>query len=144
MLATTRILLLESDPHEEGETVHALEVLGARRIQIAREGLEVLERLMRDDPRDRAELLVLDLGPHVRGSLEVLTAIRDDASLENLPVVVLTTSDEQDRLVGSWFHGIYPCVRKPVDAGHLRAAIAQVDRGRILGRLSANPPERGV
>ena len=116
------ILLVEDNKDDELLLLRAL-----RRSQIAnpvvvvRDGVEALDFLFARgahagrDPGEQPQLTLLDLNlPRVDG-LEVLRHIRADARTRLLPVVVLTSSKEQEDVVQSYSLGANGYVRKPVD-----------------------------
>lgn len=116
------ILLVEDNKDDELLLLRAL-----RRSQIAnpvvvvRDGVEALDFLFARgahagrDPSEQPQLTLLDLNlPRVDG-LEVLRHIRADARTRLLPVVVLTSSKEQEDVVQSYSLGANGYVRKPVD-----------------------------
>jgi two-component system response regulator len=86
-------------------------------ISVARDGVEALDMLL-DGPAPLAELpmvVLLDVKlPRVDG-LEVLQRLRSDARTRTLPVVMLTSSDEQEDLLRSYQLGVNSYVRKPID-----------------------------
>lgn len=110
------VLLVEDNADDADLTLLAFQEAGVhQRVQVARDGVEALELLL--GPRAVARLpvvVLLDLNlPRLHG-LEVLRRLRADPRTELLPVVILTTSaEEQDRLQG--YRGrANSYVRKPV------------------------------
>ncbi|HWD40763.1 MAG TPA: response regulator [Fimbriimonas sp.] len=114
------VLLVEDTSDDERLTVRALKRVGLNlEVRIARDGAEALEMLFgngsNEPPPALPNLILLDLKlPKVNG-LEVLQAIRDHESTELLPVVVLTSSDEQRDLVACYHRRCNAYVRKAVD-----------------------------
>src|ERR1700748_3042226 len=104
--ATKMILLVEDDPDHELLTIRALKKSNiANEGRVARDGEEALQALFGPDAV-RPQLILLDLKlPKVEG-LEVLRRIRDDESTRMLPVVVLTSSDEERDVVRSYQLGV--------------------------------------
>lgn len=127
------ILLVEDNPDDEALTLRALKKNNIlNEVVVARDGQEALDYLFGAgahagrDQTVQPSLILLDLKlPKVEG-LEVLRRLRADARTKLLPVVILTSSkEEQDRLAG-YTLGCNSFVRKPVDfvdfvqaAGHL-------------------------
>ncbi len=116
------ILLVEDNPDDVALTLRALKKSGvAARLATAGDGVEALDYLFGTGPhagRDPAEtphLILLDLKlPRVDG-IEVLRRIRADARTRLLPVVILTSSQEQRDLVNGYASGANSFIRKPVD-----------------------------
>ena len=121
MANLARILLVEDDPNDVELTLSALrENHLANGVTVARDGEEALDYLFRRgayESRDAGEpaVVLLDLKlPKVSG-MEVLERIKDDPRLRTLPVVVLTSSREEQDLVRSYDLGTNAYVVKPVD-----------------------------
>jgi two-component system response regulator len=124
------ILLVEDNPDDEALTRRALkknQILNE--VVVARDGAEALEWLFgtgRYAGRDRSVMptvILLDLKlPKVDG-LEVLQRIRADASTKLLPVVILTSSKEEQDLAQSYTLGANSYMRKPVDFAQFSEAI---------------------
>jgi two-component system response regulator len=109
------ILLVEDNPDDEALMMRAFQKSKlANEVAVARDGVEALAHLA-DAGRPLPTLVLLDLKlPRVDG-LEVLRRIRADARTRMLPVVVLTSSREEQDLVESYRLGANSYVRKPVD-----------------------------
>ncbi|HUP01642.1 MAG TPA: response regulator [Gemmatimonadota bacterium] len=104
---------------------------------VARDGAEALSHLF-DEDADLPELVLLDLQlPKIDGH-EVLRRIRADARTRLLPVVVLTSSNEQRDLVESYTGGANSFIRKPVDFEQFVEAVRQLE----LYWLVLNEPAR--
>jgi two-component system response regulator len=86
-------------------------------LHVARDGVEALELLL-DGPAPLPHLpivVLLDMKlPRIDG-LEVLERLRSDARTKTLPIVILTSSDEQEDLLRSYKLGVNSYVRKPID-----------------------------
>ena len=116
------ILLVEDNDDDIALTVRAFEKSGVgNEIVVARDGAEALEYLLATgrhagrDARDLPEVVLLDLKlPKIDG-LEVLRRLRAEDLTRSLPVVVLTSSNEQRDIVASYDRGANSFVRKPVD-----------------------------
>lgn len=140
-----RILLVEDNPQDERLTLRALRRISiANAIDVVRDGAEALDYLLRrgayaelaDEPLPAVVLLDIML-PKMSG-LEVLAALREHARTRNLPVVVLTSSDEDSDVLQSYRSGANSYVRKPVDAGEFTEAVARLG----LYWLLLNQPPR--
>jgi len=128
------ILLVEDNPDDEALTLRAVRKHTSHGIVVARDGAEALEYLFgsgsqapREEPATPLFVL-LDLKlPKVNG-LEVLRRIRQDGRTRALPVVVFTSSTEEQDIMDSYRLGANSYIRKPVDYGqfcdHLRQVIS--------------------
>ncbi|MBI5568857.1 MAG: response regulator [Desulfomonile tiedjei] len=127
------ILLVEDNPDDEALTIRSLRKGNiANEVVVARDGAEALKYLFPEEPlpggqnQAMPELVLLDLKlPKVNG-LEVLKLIRADDRTRLLPVVVLTSSDEEPDLIESYKLGANSYVRKPVEFHEFADAVRQV------------------
>ena len=127
------ILLVEDNPDDEALTLRALKKNNiGNTVMVVRDGAEALDFLFCSgiyadrDPRDKPQVILLDLKlPKVDG-LEVLRRIRADPSTRTLPVVILTSSKEEQDVVNSYIIGVNSYVRKPVDFIQFVEAIRQL------------------
>jgi CheY-like chemotaxis protein len=126
------ILLVEDDPADAELTVHSLrkERL-ANHIVVARDGAEALDFLFcRGTYSGRSfdhppRLVLLDLKlPRVSGH-EVLKAIKADERTRSIPVVVLTSSDQERDLVECYKLGVNSYVQKPVELQKFQEVVRQ-------------------
>lgn len=126
------ILLVEDNPDDEALTLHALEThkIG-NQVEVARNGAEALDYLFRTGPFEGTEaclptVVLLDLKlPKIDG-LEVLRRIRADERTHLLPVVLLTSSDEDEDRMRGYALGANSYVRKPVDFDDFVQAAGQL------------------
>jgi two-component system response regulator len=127
------ILLVEDNPDDETLTLRALKKNNiGNELVVVRDGAEALDFLFCTgayadrDPRDTPQVILLDLKlPKVDG-LEVLRRVRANENTRLLPVVILTSSkEEQDRLNG-YSLGANSYVRKPVDFDQFVGAVRQL------------------
>jgi two-component system, response regulator len=135
------ILLVEDNPSDEKLTLLAFKSCGvANQIVVARDGAAAIEQLLPSGPSAETPplpaLVLLDLKlPKVDG-LEVLRRIRADERTKVLPVVVLTSSKEEEDIVQSYALGANAYVRKPVEF----AAFAQAAQTLGMFWLLLNEP----
>ena len=127
------ILLVEDNADDEALTMRALSKNNiTNKIVIARDGVEALDYLFGTgtyagrDTSMQPELILLDLKlPKVDG-FEVLQKLRADERTRLLPVVILTTSKEQQDVATGYGLGANSYVRKPVDFEHFVDAVLQL------------------
>lgn len=120
------ILLVEDDPDHELLTIRALKKSNiANDVRVAHDGEEAINLLFGDDAI-RPQVILLDLKlPKVEG-LEVLRRIRESDATRMLPVVVLTSSDEERDIVRSYKLGVNSYIRKPVNFSDFAEATRQL------------------
>lgn len=142
------ILLVEDNPDDEMLTLRALQRHNlANDIHVVRDGAEALEFLFAEgayadrDIKDTPAVVLLDLMLPKIGGLEVLKRLRDNAWTKLLPVVVLTSSDEQKDIVDSYKFGANSYVRKPVEFGEFSEAVSQLG---LFWILHNEPPPAGA
>jgi len=127
MTDTTKlILLVEDDPDHELLTIRDLKKSNiANEVRVARDGEEAINLLCGPNPI-RPQVVLLDLKlPKIDG-LEVLRRIRECTSTQLLPVVVLTSSDEERDVVRSYQLGVNSYIRKPVNFSDFAEATRQL------------------
>ncbi|MDZ7863159.1 response regulator [Acidovorax sp.] len=138
------ILLVEDDKRDLELTLIALERSQlANEVVVMRDGAQALDYLRREGDfaeRDAGNpaVVLLDLKlPKVNG-LEVLQAVRADPALRSLPVVMLTSSQEENDVVKSYELGVNAYVVKPVAFDRFVSAIG--DLGVFWAVLNEPPP----
>jgi len=138
------ILLVEDNPHDLELTLIALSKSQlANEVVVARDGAEALDYLNRrgefaDRQLGSPAVILLDLKlPKVDG-LEVLKEIRSTNGLKSVPVVMLTSSKEEQDVIRSYELGVNAYVVKPVDFNEFVRAIA--DLGIFWAVLNEPPP----
>lgn len=135
------ILLVEDDPDHEALAIRALRKANvANEISVARDGAEAIAYMQEiiSGARNPPQLVLLDLKlPKVDG-LEVLRNIRASDKTALLPVVVLTSSDEERDIVSSYRLGVNSYIRKPVNFTDFAEATRQLGMYWLL--LNQCPP----
>lgn len=144
MAPLKRILLVEDNERDVELTLAALEEHNlANEVVIARDGAEALDYLHRRDKfAEHANglpvVVLLDLKmPRVDG-LEVLRQMRADATLKHVPVVMITSSREEQDLVKSYQLGVNAYVVKPVDFQKFVESVRQI--GFFWAIINEPPP----
>jgi|SRR6185312_3150435 len=143
------ILLVEDNADDEALTRRALKKNNIlNKLVVAHDGVEALDFLFGTGPhagRDLSvmpTLILLDLKlPKVDG-LEVLRRLRDDPRTRAVPVVVLTSSKEEQDLAQSYRIGVNSYIRKPVDFEQFTEAVRQLGLYWLV--LNEPPPGRPV
>lgn len=140
-MAENLILLVEDDPDHEALAIRALRKANvANEIKVARDGEEAIAYMngVGTGANGLPQLVLLDLKlPKVEG-LEVLRAIRANDKTALLPVVVLTSSDEERDIVASYRLGVNSYIRKPVNFTDFAEATRQLGMYWLL--LNQCPP----
>jgi CheY-like chemotaxis protein len=127
------ILLVEDNADDEVLTLRAFQKNNIlNRVVVAHDGVEALDFLFGTgayagrDPNVHPQVILLDLKlPKVDG-LEVLRQLRGDPRTRRIPVVVLTSSNEERDLVVSYDLGVNSFMRKPVDFDQFVEAVRQL------------------
>lgn len=143
------ILLIEDNPDDEALTLRALQKNNIlNNVVVARDGAEALDYLFcrgtyaQRDPLDLPELVLLDLKlPKVDG-LEVLKQLRAAQETRRLPVVILTSSNEQRDIVAGYDLGANSYIRKPVDFTQFTEAVRQLGVYWLVLNVPPHPPQR--
>lgn len=147
-MENTRILLIEDNPDDEELTLRALRKNNLRNdVVVVRDGREALDYLFAEGTytgRDLSvmpQVILLDLKlPKVDG-LQVLQKLRANARTRLLPVVVLTSSAEQQDRIAAYGLGANSYVRKPVDFAQFIDAVRQLGLYWLI--LNESAPSAG-
>jgi two-component system response regulator len=127
------ILLVEDNADDEVLTLRALRQNNIlNKVDVARDGAEALDYLFCQgahktrDPSQKPAIVMLDLKlPKVDG-LEVLRRIRSEERTRLMPVVILTSSKEEQDLINGYSLGANSYIRKPVDFKQFVSAVGQI------------------
>lgn len=142
-----RILLVEDDPRDVELTMTALEEYKlVNEVVVVRDGNEALDYLycrgtFDGRPHENPAVMLLDLKlPKVDG-LEVLRQVKSDERLKMVPVVVLTSSREEQDMLRSYTLGVNAYVVKPVDFHEFINAVKELS---VFWAIINQPPPGSV
>ncbi len=145
MIGDKFILLIEDNPDDEALTLRALKKNNiANEVVVVRDGEEALDYLFATgayEGRDTSVMptvTLLDLKLPKMGGLDVLKRLRADERTKFLPIVVLTSSDEEKDMIESYSLGANSYVRKPVDFTRFSEAVQRLGLYWLL--LNEPPP----
>ena len=139
-----RILIVEDDPNDVELTLTALTDYNlANEVVVARDGQQALEYLycrgeFNTRPTGNPAVMLLDLKLPKVGGLEVLQQIKSDERLKMIPVVVLTSSNEEKDMMRSYSLGVNAYVVKPVDFHEFVNAVKEL--GVFWAVINEPPP----
>ena len=144
------ILLVEDNPMDEELTIRAFAKSNiVNPVVVARDGVEALDYLFargayaNRPPEAMPQVILLDLKlPKVDG-LEVLKALRANERTKLLPVVVLTSSNEEQDLIRSYSLGANSYIRKPVDFAQFIEAARHLGLYWLVLNQTAPLPGKG-
>ena len=134
-MSSGTILLVEDNPDDEMLALRALKKADTKNtVVVARDGEEALEyvfgtgRFKTRDPNETPQVIFLDIKlPKING-LDVLKNIRNDQRTSLIPIVLLTSSDEESDMVTGYELGANSYINKPVDFDQF------IDQVKVLGR----------
>ena len=145
MLVEKAILLVEDNPTDEALTLRALRKGKITNpIVVTRDGVEALDYLFGTglydgrDPGDRPVVILLDLKLPRLDGIQVLKRIRADPRTKLQPVVILTSSNEEQDRSDGYRSGANSYVRKPVEFDAFAGAVGQL--GLYWALLNEPPP----
>jgi two-component system response regulator len=140
------ILVVEDNPDHLELTLLTLQENGIRnQIAVAHDGVEALDYLFGEgkhagrDTTQQPEVVLLDLKLPKLTGLDVLQRMRADARTAFVPVVMLTSSSEEEDIIASYRNGANSFVRKPVDFGEFTEKLRQVKVYWLLVNESRPP-----
>jgi CheY-like chemotaxis protein len=141
------ILLVEDNPKDVELTLEALgEHRLANRVIVLNDGVEAMEYLRcegkyKQRNQGNPAVILLDIKMPRMDGIEVLNAVRSDDNLKMIPVVMLTSSHEEQDLIKSYELGVNAYVVKPINFKDFIDAIKQI--GVFWALLNELPPEKG-
>ncbi len=141
------ILLVEDNPDDEALTVRALKKNNiGNNLVVVHDGAEALDFLfgsgafINRDVNNLPQMILLDLNLPKVGGLDVLHRIRETESTRLLPVVILTSSNEEQDLIKGYSLGANSYVRKPMDFNQFVEAVRQLGLYWLI--LNETPPRQ--
>jgi CheY-like chemotaxis protein len=129
-LAPITVLMVEDDPDDVYLTQEALRSSRLRvNLHVADDGVEAMKYLRREGHVHgrRPNLILLDLNLPRMGGREVLTEIKEDPTLTDIPVVILTTSKAEEDIAASYRRHANCYISKPVDIEQFRVVVASIE-----------------
>ena len=144
MSALRPILLVENSPKDVELTLEALaEHNLANRVTVVKDGVEAMEYLRCEGKyklrkRENPAVMLLDIKMPRMGGIEVLQVIRSDDKLKTVPVVILSSSREEQDIIRSYELGVNAYVVKPVDFKDFIEAVKHV--GVFWALINEVPP----
>jgi CheY-like chemotaxis protein len=145
MIDLKTILLAEDNPHDVELTLEAMaENNLANHVTVVKDGVEVIEYLRREGNfKNRTEgnpaFILLDIKMPRMDGIEVLRTIRNDPKFKTIPIVILTSSREEQDLINSYNLGVNAYVVKPVIFTEFIEAVKQI--GIFWAVLNELPPK---
>lgn len=148
MSEPVEILLVEDNPSDVKLVLRAFEKAGlANRVRVIRDGAEALEYLFQTgryaDHKGQAppRVILLDLKLPLVDGHEVLRRLKADPATQPIPVVVMTSSNEERDLVESYKIGVNSYVQKPVDFDQFSDVVRRLGFYWLLVNKVAYPTE---
>jgi two-component system, response regulator len=134
------IVLVEDNPDDQTLTLRALKKQNiANEIIVLNDGVEALEFLL-DPEKPLPHLVLLDLKLPKLDGLQLLRRLRSEPRTQVLPVVVLTSSDEDRDVIEGYRLGANSYIRKPVDFNQFTEAVRQLGLYWLV--LNQSPPRQ--
>ena len=140
------ILLVEDSAADAEMTLRTLKKRGiANDIEWVRDGVEAIEFLRCEGAwserrNGHPRLVLLDLKMPRMDGLEVLRSLKQDARTRHIPVVMMTSSQEEGDLIASYSLGVNSYIVKPVDFDSFAETVAQVGMYWVLANETAPEP----
>jgi CheY-like chemotaxis protein len=121
------ILLVEDDQVDMMTVIRALKQVHVPNKVVHLENGEDALNYLRDNDNDKPCIILLDLNMPIMNGIEFLQTAKDDEQLRRIPVVVLTTSVEQQDKLESFNFGVAGYMAKPVDYGQFVEVIRSIN-----------------
>ena len=141
-MGSSDILVVEDNPDDLELTLRVLKKAQiSGRIDVARDGAEALDLLFGTGPHEgrgvaHYAVVLMDINmPRVDG-LEVLRRVREDERTRHQPVVILTSSDEQEDIVRSYNLSVNSYMRKPVEFSQFSEAVSRVGSYSLIMNMA--------
>ncbi len=137
--AVIEILLVEDSPYDAEMTVDALKLKGlAKKVMIVEDGAKALDYLFSRGAykdkinRPKPKLILLDIKLPKVGGIEALKQLKSNPETKHIPVVVLTSSKEENDIARAYELGANSFIVKPVDYNDFVETIGEVGMYWIL------------
>ena len=125
------ILLVEDSPDDADLTMDALRDGRVRnRVTVIEDGVEAMAYLRREGKHGgaaRPDLILLDLNLPRKSGREVLTEVKQDPTLRRIPVVVMTSSDDEKDILSAYNNHVNCYVTKPVDLDQFIGVVKSIE-----------------
>lgn len=121
------ILLVEDDQVDTMTVTRALKEIHVTNPLVHLENGEEAVRYLRDPASEKPCIILLDLNMPIMNGIEFLQVVKHDDQLKRIPVVVLTTSEEQQDKVNSFNLGVAGYMAKPVDYRQFVEVMRSID-----------------
>lgn len=121
------ILLVEDDQVDTMTVKRALKEIHVTNPLVHLENGEEAVHYLRDSKREKPCIILLDLNMPIMNGIEFLQVVKHDDQLRRIPVVVLTTSEEQQDKVNSFNLGVAGYMAKPVDYRQFVEVMRSID-----------------
>ncbi len=127
------ILLVEDNDNDAGLTIRALRKCNfTNKLFRVKDGVEALEFIRSTgdfterDPQDLIKIVLLDLKMPRLGGIDVIRELKSDGRTSSIPIVVMTSSNQDRDVVESYRLGVNGFVTKPVQAASFMTTLAQI------------------
>jgi CheY-like chemotaxis protein len=121
------ILLVEDDQVDVMTVMRALKEIHVTNPVVNLENGEQALKYLRDPNNAKPCIILLDLNMPIMNGIEFLQVAKQDAQLKRIPVVVLTTSEEQQDKINSFDLGVAGYMAKPVDYRQFVEVMRSID-----------------
>lgn len=121
------ILLVEDDQVDTMTVIRALKDIHVTNPLVQQENGEDALNYLRDSNNEKPCIILLDLNMPIMNGVEFLQVLKNDDQLKGIPVVVLTTSEEQQDKVNSFNLGVAGYMAKPVDYRQFVEVMRSID-----------------